>query len=568
MLLKGGNMIDLSYPNVLNLFGYHLAPRRTESASFLIWYFENYLRLDSLEAVDSVCDDNGDKGIDGIYLNNDANTIEVYQSKLFQKHQTSVGDKLLREFCGSLSQLSNRESIENLVASSGNAEIVRLITRMDLARHVTEYELKGYFICNGEIDANGLAFLKTCPQITFIGKTQLETTYVLPERKVPATKPKTFDISGYDVTQYIVDQNHRAIIAPIKAKELVSMEGISNQAIFAFNVRGPLGKTGVNKDIARSITEKNKHKLFPLFHNGITIVAESVNRTEDAIEVKNYYVVNGCQSLNSLFSNQRHITDDLRILTKFIQASPTSPLSEMITRFSNNQNGVKARDFKSNNQIQIRLQNEIRQNYGGEYFFEIKRGEDAGDLTVISNEVAGQYLMAFDLKTPWATHRKYQIFEDKHSDLFGRPSVTADRLILCHVISMAIENSVKSIKNVLFAKYVLTKFFILYVIRLIFENEKGSCEIINSPQEFIRDPIARLSFIFAIGKLLTEIITDLNAEINQLGEDFDYRGKLRDEEWCKKLANEIASTHYKLVTRNRLESFTVLYENELKSLSQ
>ena len=450
-------MIDLTYPDILSLFSNYIAPNRNESSAFLIWYFENYLRLDSLEAVDSVCDQCGDKGIDGIYLNIDANTIEVYQSKLFQKQNPEVGDKLLREFHGALSQLESEEAIDNLIATAGEAEVARLIKRLDLKKHVSEFEIKGYFICNGEIDANGKAFLASSPHITFIGKSHLEETYVSSERTIPQTQPKSFDISGYEISEYIVDQNHWAVIAPIKAKELVSIEGISNQAVFAFNVRGPLGKTGVNKDIAKSIHDATKHKLFPLFHNGITVVAESVMKTQDSIEVNNYYVVNGCQSLNALFNNQRYLTDDLRVLTKFIQASPASPLSEMITRFSNNQNGVKPRDFKSNNLIQIRLQNEFKTLYGDDYFFEIKRGENSGTSEVITNETAGQYLMAFDLKTPWATHRKYQIFEDKHSDLFGRPIVSADRVMICHVIASAISRVQNSISNKLFAKYVLTQ---------------------------------------------------------------------------------------------------------------
>ena len=57
-------MIDLTYPNILTLLSPHLAPKRTESASFLIWYFENYLRLDTLNAVDAVCDQKVDKWID------------------------------------------------------------------------------------------------------------------------------------------------------------------------------------------------------------------------------------------------------------------------------------------------------------------------------------------------------------------------------------------------------------------------------------------------------------------------------------------------------------------------
>lgn len=44
-------MINVEYPNLLDLFRQHLDPKRSESASFLIWYLENYYRLDSLEAV-------------------------------------------------------------------------------------------------------------------------------------------------------------------------------------------------------------------------------------------------------------------------------------------------------------------------------------------------------------------------------------------------------------------------------------------------------------------------------------------------------------------------------------
>ena len=55
-------MINLDYPDILDLFSEYLDPKRTESAAFLIWYLENYYRLDSLEAVDSVCDQRGDKG--------------------------------------------------------------------------------------------------------------------------------------------------------------------------------------------------------------------------------------------------------------------------------------------------------------------------------------------------------------------------------------------------------------------------------------------------------------------------------------------------------------------------
>ena len=114
-----------------------------------------------------------------------------------------------------------------------------------------------------------------------------------------------------------------------------------------------------------------------------------------------------------------HLTDKLRILTKFIQLNENSTLASTVTQFSNNQNGVKARDFMANNPIQIRLQNEFRAHYTGQYSFEIKRGEALDPGIKVCNEDAGLYLMAFDAKEPWGTHRRYQVFEEKHSDLLA-----------------------------------------------------------------------------------------------------------------------------------------------------
>src|SRR5208337_1794153 len=134
-------MINLSYPSIRDLFPQHLAPTRTESASFLIWYFENYLRLDTLQAIDCVCDQNGDRGIDGIYVNEDANTIEVYQSKISQKADSTIGDKSLREFAGTLSQFDSIETLSHLAATVGEAEVARLIDRLNLLRRLPEFEV-------------------------------------------------------------------------------------------------------------------------------------------------------------------------------------------------------------------------------------------------------------------------------------------------------------------------------------------------------------------------------------------------------------------------------------------
>jgi hypothetical protein len=258
-------MFDLNYPHLLEMFPEHLDPkRRSESASFLIWYLQNYYRLDGGEATDAVCDQPNDKGVDGIFVNDNDKTITVFQSRISQSGKSKIGDKSLREFAGSLTQFSSADGVQNLI-KTGNNQLSGLAKRLDLVNKVSTHELRGEFVCNIEIDKNGYDFLKTAPRIIFIGKSVLETTYISDRRDVPIHKSINFDVIGFKVAEYTADANVRAAIAPIKAIELVQMDGIANQSLFAYNVRGPLGKTGVNKEIRASIRDKSLHKFFPLF---------------------------------------------------------------------------------------------------------------------------------------------------------------------------------------------------------------------------------------------------------------------------------------------------------------
>ena len=394
-LVSGGAMIDVDYPKLLSMFPEHIAPKRSESASFLIWYMENYYRLDSLEAVDSVCDQSGDKGVDGIFVNDDDQTITVLQSRISQSAKSSVGDKSLREFAGTLAQFKDSKAVQHLIDTAKDADVAKLARRLDLVNKIGTHDLRGEFLSNVELDQNGINFLKNTPEIVFVGKQRLINTYISDERDLQIHGPVALDIAGFPVSEYIVDENIRAIIAPIKASQLVKLHGISDQSIFAYNVRGPLGRTNVNRDIVATLKDATSHKMFPLFHNGITIIAAQAEAKDGTLTASDYYVVNGCQSLTSLYNNQGLLTDNLRILVKFIRMDPRSDWAAKITQFSNNQNGVKARDFKSNNQIQIRLQNEFEKNYSTEYVLEIKRGEASGAGIVISNEEAGLLFNGF-----------------------------------------------------------------------------------------------------------------------------------------------------------------------------
>lgn len=544
--------LNVQYPDLLDLLTPYLAPKkRSESASFLIWYLANYYRLDEVDATDAVCDQTGDKGVDGIYVNEGTGTIDILQSKISQKPKATIGDTQLKEFAGTLGQFSSKANLQKLLDGAGEAEVGHLIKRLGLLELIENYEVRGVFLSNSVLDANGLNFLKSAPNIRFIGATELTSTYVSDQKDTLKIGEASFDISGFSVAAYTVDKNAKAVIAPVAARELVKLSGIEDQSLFSLNVRASLGNTQVNRDIVNSIKNAELHKTFPLFHNGITVLAQKVLASDTKITIENYFVVNGCQSLNALYQHKDYLTDNLRLLTKFIQVDAKSELSEIITAYSNNQNGVKPRDFKSNHPIQTRLQNEFKACYKDEFAFEVKRGEPISDVELISNENAGLELIAFDLKEPWTTHRKYQVFDDKYSEIFGRPEVTADRIVLCHLMMKDIESKLGNLENTLIAKYALTKYAILYGLRRVFESDEFGRHVLANPKEFIRDAAARAKFMSVISYLLDGLIIDLNVETNELGADFDYRGKLREKDYVSELTGKLMATYQKDIKRKK-----------------
>jgi len=548
--------MNVNYPEILEEIKFYNIEGRTESASFLMWYLEKYYRLDQQVAIDSVCDNNGDKGVDGIYINEGMGTIDIFQTKIAQSEKKSIGDTALKEFLGTLDQFRSKEKLENLLNSAGKAQVASLIQRLDLLDKLDGYRVRGIFIANVDLSADGEAFLKERDEIEFYGKSILEEQYISDKKDINILAEAEFDISENETTTYYADAETITYIAPIKAIELVQLDGISDQSIFDYNVRGALGNTKINKGIVKSIKDKSLHKQFPLFHNGITIVAEEVDKQSDLLTIKRFYVVNGCQSLTSLYKNQKYLTDDLKILTKIIKVPINSSLSSQITEYSNSQNGVKPRDFKSYNQIQIRLQNEVNTLFGEEYFYEIKRGEKSPvGLSVISNETMGVYLMSFDLKEPWNTHRVYQVFEDAYHKLFARPEVNGDRIILIQILSEVIGEKIEDIENKLIARYALTKHVLMYITRNILDSDESGQLLVRSPEQFVRNKNDRKALHQALCIIMDDIIIDLNAEVGDLSEDFDYKSSLRNDEWVMKLSRNIVSNYLKQIKRKRISSF-------------
>ena len=120
----------------------------------------------------------------------------------------------------------------------------------------------------------------------------------------------------------------------------------------------------------------------------------------------------------------------------------------------------------------------------------------------------------------------------------------------------------RSIKNTLVGKYALTRYLLMYVVRELLEEDAVGAQAIRCPDEFVRLEGKRDRFRKCIRTLLKDVVIDINAEVKQYGDDFDYRGKLREEAWVTDLVKTIVTDYQKQVARERIPSFSQDWESE------
>jgi hypothetical protein len=79
-------------------------------------------------------------------------------------------------------------------------------------------------------------------------------------------------------------------------------------------------------------------------------------------------------------------------------------------------------------------------------------------------------------------------------------------------------------------------------------------EMIRKPTAFVRAPEVQKKLKVCLRAIVSDIVIDVNGEVDPLGDDFDYRGKLRDADWIRKLARDVVGNYLKLVQRGRIQS--------------
>ncbi|WP_374969014.1 AIPR family protein [Terrabacter sp. BE26] len=232
------------------------------------------------------------------------------------------------------------------------------------------YRLIGVYVSNETANEDTVGYAAVTPDLRIFDRDEIAARVVEVDTAEGKKGSFTFDTSYVDPLDMKVGAGQHAPkmhVFPARALQLVHMDGIADGSLFRENVRYTLGNTAVNKSIRNALVDKSGHASFILGHNGIIILCSSAIKSEDGqLTIKEYSVVNGAQSLTSLYNDKAKLSEDLRVLVRVVEVQDER-LARAITENSNNQNAIKPRDLRSNHAIQLRLQKEMN-DASGDYF--------------------------------------------------------------------------------------------------------------------------------------------------------------------------------------------------------
>ncbi|MCL2222777.1 MAG: AIPR family protein [Oscillospiraceae bacterium] len=293
------------------------------------------------------------------------------------------------------------------------------------------------------------------------------------------------------------------------------------------NVRGYLGETRFNNNIKNTLNHSFRN--FFMFNNGITVTAEEItsegkNSNEKYLfTLKNYQIVNGGQTIRTIFSylhdfnvNGSDSTFNFRntyILTRFFKIEKDSKLKNEIAEYTNSQNQISAFDLKSVDNIQIQIENYLKEH---KILYVRKVGSTGDDFTTYDNRITkkelAQVIYSIQGFPERVTNSPIKLFTDYYNQIFPSDNFPFEETHRHIGEYFSVKSQYKSSSTVMIF-YIL---FLFYEFEMSFEDafefitdfvEKEKPEDISIPRYLIQKG-TKEKMIKNLGIKRTKVSTD------------------------------------------------------------
>lgn len=233
----------------------------------------------------------------------------------------------------------------------------------------------------------------------------------------------------------------KGLIGTVRGDEIVRLITDPNfpqevdDTLFEDNIRLYLGEANeINRNIlSTALSEKNSQ--FWYLNNGITIVCDRMDyqprSANPKVRMINPQIVNGGQTSHALFEAARFDPTriyDVKLLLRVIETGDRA-FTNSVAEATNSQTPIRSRDIRSNDSIQIRIENAL---IGHGYYYERKNDQhiDQPAESRIDAVKLGQIILAYVLREPdRAKTSSNRIFGEYYGWVFDEAILSAENII-------------------------------------------------------------------------------------------------------------------------------------------
>jgi AIPR protein len=200
----------------------------------------------------------------------------------------------------------------------------------------------------------------TFPNVNFIlwDFYDLKEEYIRAQ-SIEAAISESVDIQFPEESIVIKNEPHQTILSVVKGTTLAALYRKERERLFAYNIRTFLGKR-VNKTIID--TAINHPEDFYYFNNGVSAICTRINDLGNRrFRFDNFQIINGAQTVGSL-AQISSLSPKCEVILRVTQGASVKTekgFNADIILYNNTQNVVRASDFRSNDGIQLWLEDKF-----------------------------------------------------------------------------------------------------------------------------------------------------------------------------------------------------------------
>ena len=151
---------------------------------------------------------------------------------------------------------------------------------------------------------------------------------------------------------------HKGVVARVTTNGMRNLWQKHRDSLFAYNIRGNLGHTSINKQMVSMLKEQPQNFFY--FNNGISAICTSFEVQKGTqhhrLEADSLQVINGAQTLNAIRLAEETNAQVVFRLTETVNVKTDKGLNQDIIRYNNKQNPMKDSDFRANDPIQVHIE--------------------------------------------------------------------------------------------------------------------------------------------------------------------------------------------------------------------